>query len=67
MIQLYARGTGQVNLHAAANLVTLDNQPTDTSTTSLAVATVGYCQSNFGKVKTVNGTWPDSNGNVKIT
>lgn len=44
----------------------LENQPTDTSTASLAVATVGYCQSNFGKVKSVNGIQPDLSGNVYV-
>lgn len=52
---------------AGANDVKLIYQPTETSTNSLAVATVGYCQSNFGKVKSVNNTYPDANGNVTIT
>lgn len=54
-------------LSSAANGVVLGTQPTDTTTTSKAVATVGYCQTNFGKVKTVNGTSPDANGNVTIS
>lgn len=59
--------THGIYLFAPANYTQLVNQPTDTSGSSLAVATVGYCQTNFGKVKSVNGNTPDSNGNVTIT
>ena len=55
-----------IYLLAPANYTQLVNQPTDTSVSSLAIATVGYCQSKFGKVKTVNNTSPDENGNVTI-
>lgn len=55
-----------IDFDAPANQVKLIAQPTDTQTSSLAVATVGYCMTNFGKVKSVNNTYPDANGNVAI-
>lgn len=55
-----------IDFDAPANQVKLIAQPTDTQTSSLAVATVGYCMTNFGKVKSVNNTYPDANGNVVI-
>lgn len=65
---LLKTATGKnITLSADANSVKLNVQPTDTSINSLAVATVGYCQTNFGKVKSVNNTYPDANGNVTIT
>lgn len=36
-----------VDLNAPANKATLTNHPTDTTTTSKAIATVGYCQEKF--------------------
>lgn len=56
-----------IELYAPANKAVLDAHPTDTALSSKAIATVGYCQSNFGKVKSVNNTYPDANGNVTIT
>ena len=67
-VQLYTTGlSNEIQFNAPVNKTVLQNQPTDTSTNSLAVATVGYCQDKFGKVKTVNNVSPDSNGNVSIT
>ena len=55
-----------IELFAPANKAVLAAHPTDTTSSSKAIATVGYCQSNFGKVKSVNNNYPDSSGNVTI-
>lgn len=57
-IQLVAQGNGQVSLGASPNQ--------SDSKTSLSVPTVGWCNTWLGKVKTVNGESPDSEGNVEI-
>lgn len=66
----------QNGLVASSNKVVLDTQvdqavlergPSDSaSTVSKAIATVGWANRNLGRVKTVNGTGPDANGNVYI-
>ena len=56
-------------LDAGANLAQLSAQPTDSTTSSLAIATVGYVQSeieDLGGVKTVNNISPDSDGNIDL-
>lgn len=63
---LYVTDSDSITLTTPANKATLENHPTEISTSSKAIATVGYCQSKFGKVKTVNNTSPDANGNVTI-
>ena len=59
-----------INLNAPANQATLENHPTDTSTSSKAIATVGYCQSHFGSgggtVTSVDHVSPDAQGNVQL-
>lgn len=56
------------NLRLNAMNVVLENQtPTTDDTGNKSVATAGWCNNKFGKVKTVNGVAPDSSGNVTIT
>ena len=54
-IQLYGR-----------NVVCENHPPASNSTDAKNVATTGWCNNKFGKVKTVNGNLPDSNGNVIV-
>lgn len=60
-----------IDIKAPANQAKLNAHPTDTSTNSLAIATVGYCQDHFGgsgggTVKSVDHVSPDANGNVQL-
>jgi len=60
--------SGEIRLTAGGgDLVQLAYHPSNSDNTgSLAVATVGWCNSRFGKVKSVNGVGPDINGNVQV-
>lgn len=54
-------------LSAEAGKAILSNHPgADTTTTSKSIPTVGWCNTYFGRVKSVNGKGPDANGNVTI-
>ena len=68
---LTIQDVSSVVLDAPANAARLTSHPTDTSTNSLAIATVGYCQDHFGgsgggTVKSVDHVSPDANGNVQL-
>lgn len=66
-IEIYAQNNGQVNIAAGKDKAILNVQPSaTTSTTSKAIATVGWCNTYLGRVKSVNGNGPDANGNVVI-
>lgn len=54
-------------LNAEAGKAILSNHPSaDTTTTSKSIPTVGWCNTYFGRVKSVNGKTPDANGNVVV-
>jgi hypothetical protein len=57
-------GTLRLN---ALNVVLQNQTPNTDSTSSTDVATAGWCNGKFGKVKTVNNIQPDSNGNITIS
>ena len=68
---LHIEDTHGISLECPANKAVLANHPTDTSTSSKAIATVGYCQSQFGgsgggTVKSVDHVSPDAQGNVQL-
>lgn len=67
-IEIYAQNNGQVNIAAGKDKAVLNVQPSaTTSTASKAIATVGWCNTYLGRVKSVNGNGPDANGNVTIS
>lgn len=58
--------TGSIQLNGIN--VYRETTPPDTDATDAKnIPTLGWCNSKFGKVKTVNGVPPDSSGNVIIT
>ena len=56
-----------ITLQAAADKVFLANNPTSEDPNSKLIATVGYCQTKFGKVKSIDGVTPDANGNISLS
>ena len=64
--RLFISHPSQIAFEAPTLVATYGTIDTD-STTAKTIATTGWCNTKFGKLKSVNGITPDENGNIEIS